>query len=104
MGIVAKENNPKPARAVVFVHCDEDATLDHLTREGVTINQNRGRVRTGIIPFKSLEVFSKEHEVKKIIPSHYVKPQMEVARGSVGFPLFQNRTNLRGKRSRNRYY
>ncbi len=97
MGIVAKENNPKPARAVVFVHCDEDATLDHLTREGVTINQNRGRVRTGIIPFKSLEVFSKEHEVKKIIPSHYVKPQMEVARGSVGFPLFQNRTNLRGK-------
>lgn len=97
MGIVAKENNPKPARAVVFIHCDNDAALGHLAPEGVTVNQDRGRVRTGIISFTSLESLSKEHAVKKIIPSRYVRPMMDVAPDAVGLPVFRKRTDLSGK-------
>jgi len=97
MGIVARENNPKPARTVVFVHCDHNARLGHLVSEGVTINQDRGRVRTGIVAFSSLELLSEEDAVKKIIPSRYVKPLMDIAPEKVGFPVFTNQTNLKGK-------
>lgn len=97
LGIVAKKDSPKPARAVIFLHCTEDARFDHLGLEGITINQNHGRVRTGIIPFSGLEVLSGEQTVKKIIPSRYVRPLMEVAPETVGFPDFQKRTDLGGR-------
>jgi subtilisin family serine protease len=95
MGIVSKENNPKPARAVVFIHCKENASFDR--EPGITVNQAKGTVRTGIINLESVRPLSENRDVKWVAPSQFLKPMMDVAPGKVGLPAFQNTTKLRGK-------
>ena len=95
MGIVSKENNPKPARAVVFIHCKEKATFGK--KEGIIVNQPTGPIRTGIISLESVETLSENRDVKWVTASHFVKPLMDVAPGKVGLPAFRKKTKLKGK-------
>jgi len=95
MGIVSKENNPKPARAVVFIHCKEKAAFGR--KEGITVNQATGSIRTGIVSLESVETLSENRDVKWVTASHFVKPLMDVAPGKVGLPAFRKKTKLKGK-------
>jgi subtilisin family serine protease len=80
---------PKPARAVVFLHCDEDADLSHLGKFGVEVNQRSGPVRTAIVPLDALDDLSEDPAVGRIASSHYLRPLMDVAPGRVGVPQFR---------------
>jgi subtilisin family serine protease len=80
---------PKPARAVVFLHCDEDADLRHLGELGVEVNQESGSVRTAIVPLEALDRLSEDPAVGRIASSHYLRPLMDVAPGKVRVPQFR---------------
>lgn len=98
LGIISTESSPKPARAVVFLYCDEDAQLDHLEEElGIQINQSTGRVRTAFLPMESLDPLSEEPAIHRIKPSRYLRPLMDVAPGKVNLPQFKTETGLSGK-------
>lgn len=97
LGIVSKENSPKPPRTVVFIYCDEDAQLDHLIEYGICINQSRGSVRTAFLPIESLDRLSEEPAIWRIKPSRYFKALMDVAPGKVNLPQFKTVNNLSGK-------
>ncbi|MGB7290930.1 MAG: S8 family serine peptidase [Thermodesulfobacteriota bacterium] len=96
LGIIFSEHSPKPARVVVFIHCDEQAQLDHLSQYGVRVNQSSGNIRTAFLPLDSLESVSDDPVVKRIIASRYLLPLMDVASPRVHIPTFRNNTGLNG--------
>lgn len=97
LGIIAPKNSIKPTRSVVFIYCDENADLSHLSQYGIEINQNTGSVRTAFLPIDSLDVLSEESAVERIKPSRKLKLRMDVAPEKVKLPEFKNNTGLTGK-------
>ena len=97
LGIIADETNLKPVRTVVFIYCDEQASLDHLAQYGIHVNQSVGRVRTAFLPLESLDRLSEEPAVERIKPSRYLRALMDVAPGKVNLPQFKSTSNLTGK-------
>jgi hypothetical protein len=89
MGVVSAENSPKPPRAVVFIHCDENASLEHLAQHGVRVNQSVGRVRTAFLPLGSTDVLSDDPAIQRIVPSRFLRLLMDVAPGKVRLPAFR---------------
>src|SRR5262245_39932761 len=83
IGLVAPEGTPKPARAVVFIRCDERTSFRKLAKVGVHINQTRGKLRTGIVPLDALGALSQHKGVKRIAPAKKLRPLMDVAPGKV---------------------
>ncbi|HEY9649329.1 MAG TPA: S8 family serine peptidase, partial [Coleofasciculaceae cyanobacterium] len=97
LGLATAIGSPKPPRTVVFIRCDEQAELDHLTQYGIRVNQSTGSVRTAFLPLESLDPLSEEPAVNRIIPSRYLKLRMDVAPEKVKLPEFKTKTGLTGK-------
>ena len=97
LGIIATQNSIKPPRTVVFIYCDEDAQLEHLTQYGIQVNQPTGRVRTAFLPIESLDQLSEDPAVHRIKPSRYLRALMDVAPGKVNLPQFKTTSGLIGK-------
>ena len=49
LGLANVDATPKPASAVVFVHCSHTADFSTYEDSGVVINQPRGKIRTGLV-------------------------------------------------------
>jgi subtilisin family serine protease len=96
IGLVAPEATPKPARAVVFLHCDERASFRKLAKAGVRVNQTRGKLRTAIVPLDALGTLSEHRGLKRIVPAKKLRPLMDVAPGKVNVPAFKTSSGLTG--------
>lgn len=81
----------------VFLHCDETAELDHLSRDGIQVNTKEGPIRTALLPIGMLDSLSEEPAVSYISPSFPLYPLMDVAPGKVQLPQFRQETGLAGK-------
>ncbi|WP_341526377.1 S8 family peptidase [Nostoc sp. UHCC 0302] len=97
LGIVAPKSVVKPTKSVVFIYCDPDTDLSHLSQQGIEINQNSGSVRTAFLPIEGLDAMSEEASVLRVKPSRKLKLQMDVAPGAVNVPAFKSKTGLTGK-------
>ena len=98
LGIITPRSALKPIRSVVFIYCDEEADLSHLSQYGIIINQNRGKVRTAFLPIENLDRLSEEPAIKRIKPSRKLHWRMDVAPGKVTLPQFQQKNSqLSGK-------
>lgn len=97
LGVIVDEDSPKPARAVVFIRCEENANLEHLGVSQIRVNQAHGAIRTVFLPLTRLGELSDDAAVQRIIPSRYLQPFMDVAPGKVHLPEFRLKTNLSGK-------
>ncbi|MGB3656256.1 MAG: S8 family peptidase, partial [Rivularia sp. (in: cyanobacteria)] len=98
LGIISPRSALKPIRSVVFIYCDEEADLSHLSQYGIIINQNRGKVRTAFLPIENLDRLSEEPAIKRIKPSRKLHWRMDVAPGKVTLPQFQQKNSqLSGK-------
>ncbi|MCB0209273.1 MAG: S8 family serine peptidase [Anaerolineae bacterium] len=97
MNVVTSPDNSKPARIVVFITCDENASLDHLLREGIEINQTTGRQRTAILPIEKLDRLSEEAAVQRITPSSLLKRTLDKAVERIHLPAFRTQTGLTGQ-------
>ncbi len=98
LGIVSPRSTLKPIRSVVFIYCDEQADLSHLSEYGIEINQNSGRVRTAFVPIESLGRLSEEPAIERIKPSRKLHWRMDVAPEKVELPQFQQKkSKLSGK-------
>jgi hypothetical protein len=95
LGIVPAEGRPKPPKTVVFIHCDEQADLDHLAPHDIEVNQPRGAVRTAYLPLASLDQLSEDPAVNRILSTHYLHSLMDVARVKVHVPEFRSASGLR---------
>jgi subtilisin family serine protease len=96
IGLVAPEATPKPARAVVFLQCDERTSFRKFAKAGVRVNQVRGKLRTGIVPLDALGALSEYKGVKRIVPAKKLRPLMDVAPGKVNEPAFKTSSGLTG--------
>jgi subtilisin family serine protease len=96
LGIIAPVEGPKPPRVSVFLHCDREANLDHLTEYNITINQARGSVRTAFLPLESVPALTEEPTVHRVVASRYLKLLMDVAPGTVRLPTFRKNSGLSG--------
>ncbi len=97
LGIIAPKSSIKPTRSIVFIYCDEQADLSHLSQYGIEINQNTGTVRTAYLPIDSLDALSEESAVQRIKPSRKLKLRLDKAAEKVKLPEFKNKTELTGK-------
>jgi subtilisin family serine protease len=98
LSIVPPKNNLKPIRSIVFIYCDENADLSHLSQHGIEVNQNRGHVRTAFLPVQSLDALSDDPAIERIKPSRKLKLHMDVAKSTVHIPEFRKKhSNLTGK-------
>ena len=98
LGIVAPRSALKPIRSVVFIYCDEQADLSHLSQYGIKINQNTGKVRTAFLPIEALDRLSEEPAIERIKPSRKLYWRMDVASQKVELPQFQKKNSkLNGK-------
>ncbi|MBW4636402.1 MAG: S8 family peptidase [Iphinoe sp. HA4291-MV1] len=98
LSIVPPKNNLKPTRSIVFIYCDENADLSHLSQYGIEVNQNTGHVRTAFLPIQSLDALSDEPAIQRIKPSRKLELRMDVAKTAVHIPEFTKKnSNLTGK-------
>lgn len=97
LGIIASKSPVKPTKSVVFIYCDSDADLSHLSQYGIEVNQNSGSVRTAFLPIDGLDPLSEEAAVQRIKPSRKLKLRMDVAPKAVQVSDFQSKNALTGK-------
>ncbi len=98
LGIISPRSSLKPIRSVVFIYCDEQADLSHLSQYGIRINQNRGKVRTAFVPIDSLDSLSEEPAIERIKPSRKLHWRMDVAPEKVALQQFKKKhSQLSGK-------
>ncbi|BCL38931.1 S8 family peptidase [Nostoc sp. MS1] len=97
LGILPPKSILKPTKSIVFIYCDADADLSHLSQYGVELNQNFGNVRTAFLPLENLSALSEETAIHRIKPSGQLHLRMDVAPKFVQLPEFQNKTGLTGK-------
>src|SRR4029079_6195504 len=96
IGLVAPEGTPKPARAMIFLRCDERTSFRKLAKVGVRLNQVRGKLRTGIVALDSLGKLSEHQGVKRITVARKLLPLMDIAPGKVSVPAFRTTNGLTG--------
>jgi subtilisin family serine protease len=97
LGILPAKSIIKPTKSIVFIYCDPDADLSHLSQYGVELNQNFGSVRTAFLPLENLSALSEETAIHRIKPSRQLHLRMDVAPKIVQLPGFQSTTGLTGK-------
>ncbi|MEH2347174.1 MAG: S8 family peptidase [Nostoc sp.] len=97
LGIIAHKSPVKPTKSVVFIYCDPDADLSHLSQYNIEVNQNSGSVRTAFLPIESLDVLSEEDVIHRIKPSRKLHLRMDTAMEAVKLPQFQKKSKLTGK-------
>ncbi|WP_332860833.1 S8 family serine peptidase [Janthinobacterium svalbardensis] len=97
LGLVPSAGSSKPMRTVVFLDCDPNANLDHLAQHDIRINQADGRFRTAILPFASLDALSRDVAIKRILPSRYLQPKLDVAGEMTHVTQWRSKEHLGGK-------
>ncbi|MEH2439674.1 S8 family peptidase [Nostoc sp.] len=97
LGIIAHKSPVKPTKSVVFIYCDPDADLSHLSQYNIEVNQNSGSVRTAFLPIESLDVLSEQDIIQRIKPSRKLHLRMDTAMEAVKLPEFQKKSKLTGK-------
>lgn len=93
LGIVPSAGTPKPTRTVVFLECDRQANLDHLSQHEIWVNQPTGQLRTAILPLASLDPLTNDNAVRRVIPARYLRPTMDLASAAVRVPEFKRSNN-----------
>ncbi|HIK05548.1 MAG TPA: S8 family peptidase [Trichormus sp. M33_DOE_039] len=97
LGILPPKSVIKPTKSVVFIYCEPDTNLSHLSQYGIEINQSFGGIRTAFLPLDRLEILAEETAIQRIKPSRKLKIKMDVAPQVMKLPSFVNRTGLTGK-------
>ena len=97
LGIVFHNSTVKPTSSIVFIYCEPNADLSHLSRHGVQVNQETGSVRTAYLPIESLDIVSEDPAVLRIKPSRQLNQHLDVATKAVYVPEFRKKSNLTGK-------
>ncbi|GAB1540658.1 hypothetical protein NUACC21_33270 [Scytonema sp. NUACC21] len=98
LSIFPPRNTLKTTRSVVFLYCDEQADLSHLSALGIELNQNTGSVRTAFLPLDCLADLSEDPAIQRIKPSRKLKLRMDVAKNAVCMSeFFKKNGNLTGK-------
>jgi subtilisin family serine protease len=97
LGITSEIGNPKPARIVLFIECDENADFTEFVKHHIIVNQKRGKLRTAFSPLSSIPYLEEDKRIKKIRSSKYLKLEMDVAQVAVNVPQFITSTHLTGK-------
>ncbi len=95
--VTVRSREPKPARAVVFLHCDAAADLSHLATRDVVINQSTGSVRTAIVPLDRIETVAEDPAIQRISLSRRLKTTMDQAQATVHVADYVTRTGASGK-------
>lgn len=96
IGLIAPEGTPKPARALIFLDCDERSSFRTLAKAGVRLNQNWRKLRTGILPLDSLDALSEHKGVTRITVARKLRPLMDIAPGKIYMPAFRTSSGLTG--------
>ncbi len=85
LGLINDPKTSKPTLASVFIRCQADANLNHLSEYGVKAKQSTGKIRTAIVPLEKIGRLSEESAIAPITPSRYLKPLLDVAKTSYWF-------------------
>lgn len=96
LGVIGEAESPRPPRAIVFLRCDEEADLHHLREHEIRVNQQRGRIRTALLPLEQLGRLSEEGAVDRIAPSHRLRYLLDVAPVSCRIREFRASSHLDG--------
>ncbi len=96
LGIKSEVNNPKPSRLVVFLSCDENADFSDLESKGITINQKKGKLRTGLVPLNNINYLQEDQRINRITSSKKLSFKNDVAKNRINIRSFVNTTNLTG--------
>jgi len=97
IGIRGGSSVARPLSAVVFLHCDPDASLEEYDAMGVHVNQSRGRLRTALVRLDKLDSLSEDARVHRVVAARKRRPLMDVAPGKVQVPAFRTRTTATGR-------
>jgi subtilisin family serine protease len=97
IGVHATAGSMRPDSAVIFLHCDENASFDQLRQRGIHVNQPQGTVRTASLPLAMIGELSQQNGVRRIIGARYLRPLMDVAQPRAGVPPLVQRTGLKGR-------
>lgn len=97
LGIVSELNTSKPARIIIFVHCDEDANFEGTENFGIRINRNSGTVRTAILPVTEIARLSDWPKVKQLSASKILHERMDVSKPMVNLPLPKGNASYTGR-------
>ncbi len=97
LGLVSMGPSVKPARVVVFVHCDPAADLSGVYGPDVELNQADGAVRTGIVALDGLDRLTDDPAVTRVVPARRLRLLLDVAAAKVGVTTFRSASGLSGK-------
>lgn len=94
---MSPQSTLKSTRSIVFIYCDEQTDLSHLSQYNIRVNQSTGNVRTAYLPIESLDALSEDPAVQRIKPSRKLHLRLDIAKSAVHVPAFINKTKLTGK-------
>ncbi len=92
----ADAHSPKPASAVVFLHCSPSVDLSAYDQAGVVVNQPSGKIRTALVPLAAIDTLSENSKIKRIVASRRLRPLMDVAAKKVKLLAFRTAHELSG--------
>lgn len=96
LSIRSEVDVPKPPRMIVFIACDEDANFDDLKKYNIIINQQKGKIRTGLVPLDNVKYLQDDNRIKRITSSKSLQLKMNAALAKVHLPEFVKSTELTG--------
>jgi subtilisin family serine protease len=85
------------AAASVFLTCEPDVKADRWANLGVTVNQERGAVRTATLPISALDRVSDDDAVTRIVIGQRLRPMLDAAGGASNLPAFVAGSGLSGR-------
>jgi subtilisin family serine protease len=96
LSIESEVDVPKPARIIVFIACDENANLVDLEKYNIIINQQKGKIRTGLVPLDNIHYLQEDTRIKRITSSKSLQLKMDSAVAKVHLNEFIQSTALTG--------
>ena len=97
LGIASDRHSPKPSRAIIFIHCDEQTDFSSLEVHGIRINRQEGTIRTAILPVSEIDRLSEYEGVKRLDSSRILHRYMDLASSGVHLPIIKRQHTLTGK-------
>jgi len=83
LGIASDSLSRKPARAIIFLHCDENSDFSGLVEHGIHINRKKGAIRTAILPVSEIDRLPEFEGVNRLESSRILHRYMDVASSGV---------------------
>ncbi|HKO48735.1 MAG TPA: hypothetical protein VJV79_13480 [Polyangiaceae bacterium] len=97
LGLAHVDDTPREPESIVFLECLPNASLSGLADEGVRINQTSGELRTAAVPLSALEALSNHPGIRRVVPSRFLRPSMDLALPACGVPAFRNQHGVDGR-------